>query len=154
MNMRPLGDGMHQVAQALDTRGTSAWADPALTLSVARAVSSSRPDEAAREAARSGVLDFLGVALGAASTDSGFAAVRQALGADGGPALVIGSRSGARPADAAVLNGYLGHALDFDDFQQDVRGHPSTVLLPALLAAVTEHTDAAAFLDAYVIGVE
>lgn len=125
-----------------------------LTLSLARAIATAHPNDAAREVARSGVLDFLGVALGGAATDSGVAAVRQALGAGNGPAVVIGSTAGASPADAAVLNGYLGHALDYDDFHPDVRGHPSTVILPALLAAASHDTNATEVLDAYVVGVE
>jgi len=125
-----------------------------LSLSLARAIASARPDDAAREAARWGILDFGGVALGGAATDSGVAAVRRALGADDGPSVVIGSAAGARPADAAVINGYLGHALDYDDFHPDMRGHPSAVILPALLAAATDGTDATTMLDAYVVGVE
>lgn len=125
-----------------------------LTFSLARAIASARPDGAAREAARSGLLDFIGVALGGAAADSGVAAVRQALGSDGGPAVVIGSAAGARPADAAVINGYLGHALDFDDIHPDVRGHPSTVVLPALLAAASDRTSGTEVLDAYAVGVE
>jgi 2-methylcitrate dehydratase PrpD len=121
---------------------------------LARTISSARPDDAAREAARSGILDFIGVALGGAATDSGVTAVRRALGIDDGSSVVIGSAVGARSADAAVVNGYLGHALDYDDFHPDVRGHPSTVILPALLAAATDSTDATAMLDSYVVGVE
>ena len=36
-------------------------------------------------------------------------------------------------ADAALINGTAGHALDFDDVA--LGGHPSTVLVPAVLAA-------------------
>ncbi|MTD54749.1 MmgE/PrpD family protein [Amycolatopsis pithecellobii] len=121
---------------------------------LARAITSVRPDGAARQAARAGLLDFIAVALGGAA-DSGVTAVRHALGADdGGPSVVVGSAAGARPADAAVINGYLGHALDFDDYHTDMRGHPSSVILPALLGVATESTEANAFLDAYIVGVE
>ncbi len=60
------------------------------------------------------------------------------------------------PPTRALLLGYVGHALDFDDFHPDFRGHPSVVILPALLALVSQRPDfnGAHFLDAYVTGVE
>src|SRR5690606_1946738 len=36
--------------------------------------------------------------------------------------------------DAAFQNGVAGHVLDFDDVSSPMRGHPSIVLLPALVA--------------------
>ena len=60
-----------------------------------------------------------------------------------------------------VVNGTLGHALDFDDVWADDdgvvawRGHPSVCVLPAVLAAgESEGCDGATALLAYIIGVE
>jgi 2-methylcitrate dehydratase PrpD len=49
-----------------------------------------------------------------------------------GPAsLVFGQRSAGAP-EAAWINGVAAHALDYDDVA--LKGHPSTVLVPAILA--------------------
>ena len=45
--------------------------------------------------------------------------------------LVFGDRTAPAP-DAAWINGTAAHALDFDDVA--LRGHPSTVLVPAIIA--------------------
>ena len=56
---------------------------------------------------------------------------------------------------AALVNGFMGHALDYDDVHSDVRGHPSSVILPTLFALSSGHEiSGKSFLDAYIIGVE
>ncbi len=117
-----------------------------LALQLAEQIVSVRPDEVARDKARQGVLDFIAVCLpviGKALPDSGLQSLRQ---------VYRGEDSQSR----ALLLGYAGHALDYDDFHADFRGHPGTVILPALLALAAEqpaisHTR---FLDAYITGVE
>ena len=53
----------------------------------------------------------------------------------------MGTKFTAHPSLAALVNGTLGHALDFDDVWADDdgvvawRGHPSVCVLPAVLAA-------------------
>ena len=56
-------------------------------------------------------------------------------------------------ANAALANGTMGHALDFDDFGGF--GHPTVAIFPALLA-IGEHTGATGrdLLEAYVVGCE
>ena len=56
-------------------------------------------------------------------------------------------------SDAALINATAGHALDFDDVA--LGGHPSTVLVPAVLAA-GQHVNATGdqVLRAYLIGYE
>lgn len=55
--------------------------------------------------------------------------------------------------EAAWINGTAAHALDFDDVA--LRGHPSTVLVPAILAeAETLGSSGAAMAAAYVAGYE
>ena len=58
-------------------------------------------------------------------------------------------------AQAALCNGTLAHALDYDDVNLNINGHPSAVFLPALLA-LGESTDAsgADLLVAFVAGYE
>lgn len=55
--------------------------------------------------------------------------------------------------EAAWINGTAAHALDFDDVA--MRGHPSTVLVPAILAEGEDlNASGAAMLVAYVAGYE
>jgi 2-methylcitrate dehydratase PrpD len=51
-----------------------------------------------------------------------------------GEATVFGDRKGWTPAVAALLNGALGHSLDFDDTHADSSLHPSAPVVPAALA--------------------
>ncbi|WP_437610106.1 MmgE/PrpD family protein [Erwinia sp. V71] len=117
-----------------------------LTLQLAERIVSVRPGDHAREKARQGVLDFIAVCLPVIShalPDSGLQSLRQ---------VYRGKDSQTR----ALLLGYAGHALDYDDFHPDFRGHPGTVILPALLALAEEHPTIShtRFLDAYIAGVE
>lgn len=55
--------------------------------------------------------------------------------------------------DAALVNGTAGHALDYDDV--GLMGHPSAVLVPALLAEGEHaHLSGATLVRAYVVGYE
>ena len=66
--------------------------------------------------------------------------------------LLMG-QSMASVSDAALINATAGHALDFDDVA--LGGHPSTVLVPAVLAA-GQHVNATGdqVLRAYLVGYE
>jgi 2-methylcitrate dehydratase PrpD len=121
-------------------------------------------DEEVLAAAKAGVLDFLASTL-AARDDWGADNIAAALGvqpgrrgsesAGDGRASVIGRADRLAPLDAALVNGYLAHALDYDDVHESVRGHPGAVLLPALLAeAEARRLGGAAVLAAYAVGVE
>lgn len=105
-----------------------------------------QPDETARQNARRGVWDFIAACwpvLTGQVPDSGLPKLRQLY-----PAT--------HPASSALLLGYAGHALDYDDFHAGFHGHPSTVILPALFAWCESRDDFPlhAFLDAYISGVE
>jgi 2-methylcitrate dehydratase PrpD len=58
--------------------------------------------------------------------------VRAMLAPAGGEATLLFGEGRASAPEAAWINGTAAHALDFDDVAQ--RGHPSTVLVPAILA--------------------
>ncbi|WP_439577731.1 MmgE/PrpD family protein [Elioraea sp.] len=70
----------------------------------------------------------------AESTPALIAAVR-ALGLCGGEATVFGDAMRYTPAGAALLNGVLGHSLDFDDTHAAGSLHPGAPVIPAALAA-------------------
>ncbi len=72
-----------------------------------------------------------------------------------GPAPIIGTTFTSSPPAAALANGIAGHCLDYDDLNHPMMGHPSTVLVPAILAAasLTTVTGKEAMLS-YAVGVE
>ncbi len=91
------------------------------------------------ERAKTLTLDFLGSAVRArkeAESTPSILAMLKALSLDGdGVATVCADRKGYTPAVAALLNGALGHSLDFDDTHADSSLHPSAPVVPAALAA-------------------
>ena len=117
---------------------------------------------AAIDAAKRSILDTLAVAVAGTRSRTGQGAIAAfAANGAGGAATVMGTRFTAHPALAALINGTLAHALDFDDVWADDdgviawRGHPSVCVLPAVLAAgEAAECDGAAALLAYIIGVE
>jgi 2-methylcitrate dehydratase PrpD len=52
----------------------------------------------------------------------------------GGPARSVATGRNLPATTAALLDGTAGHALDYDDVDDALYGHPSTVLVPAVLA--------------------
>jgi 2-methylcitrate dehydratase PrpD len=81
--------------------------------------------------------------------------VREQLGtrgAKGEARLVFGAERASAP-EAALVNGTAGHALDYDDVA--LTGHPSVVLVPAILAeAEALGADGRAAAAAYAAGYE
>ncbi len=91
-----------------------------------------------RERAKALTLDFLGSAIrarrDAESTPTLFKTL-QALALDArGESTVFGDTRPWSPAIAALLNGALGHSLDFDDTHADSSLHPSAPVVPAAFA--------------------
>ena len=71
-----------------------------------------------------------------------------------GAATVVGTAQRCSPMNAALINGAASHALDYDDCHHLV-GHPTTAVLPAVLAiAEVQGASGAAALRALVAGVE
>ena len=56
-------------------------------------------------------------------------------GSGGGEATVIGHRLRTGLGPAALANGIMGHACDYDDNSWTLWGHPTAPALPAVLAA-------------------
>ena len=50
-----------------------------------------------------------------------------------GPALIHGTNRRTSVLDAALVNGVASHALDYDDVVGSMGGHPSVMLIPALI---------------------
>ena len=111
------------------------------------------PPEAIRVANES-CFDLLGVIL-AGSTQPVGEIIQQYVDDSGGStqATVLASGLQTSLANAALANGTMGHALDYDDFGGF--GHPTVAIFPALLA-LGESLNATGrdLLEAYVIGCE
>jgi 2-methylcitrate dehydratase PrpD len=70
-------------------------------------------------------------------------------------ATIVGFGHKTDVAKAALVNGTLGHALDFDDTQISFSGHPSTVILPATLSLGEKmNCSGEAILEAFLVGFE
>lgn len=114
------------------------------------------PDGEAIECAKLGVLDYLTSSY-AGKDDAGVHKLLKLIELEGGFQVspIIGQGRKSTPLQSALVNGFLAHALDFDDVHTEVRGHPSAVLLSTLLAlASTNDVTGKRFLEAYVVGVE
>lgn len=66
---------------------------------------------------------------------------------------LVGQQGRASEQRAARINGTISHALDFDDVNLRMHGHPTVTLAPALLAvAERENLSGAAILRAFAVG--
>jgi 2-methylcitrate dehydratase PrpD len=88
-----------------------------------------------RELARQCILDYLGVALAGAEDPLVRILLDEMAEAGGSPqASVIGHEARLPALSAALVNGAASHALDYDDVNMAMPGHPSVAILPGLLA--------------------
>ena len=111
------------------------------------------PPEAIRVANES-CFDLLGVIL-AGSTQPVGEIIQKYVDDSGGSnqATVLASGLQTSLANAALANGTMGHALDYDDFGGF--GHPTVAIFPALLAlGESLNSTGRDLLEAYVIGCE
>src|SRR5215469_9859374 len=102
-----------------------------------RAASWRREDipEPARELVRQCVLDYFGVALAGAGDELVRLLIDEMNEAGGSPqASLIGHELRLPALSAALVNGAAAHALDYDDANMAMPGHPSVAILPGLLA--------------------
>ncbi len=109
------------------------------------------PEEAAR-VARMGFIDCIGTMIVGRNEDSVRIMTETLAPGDGPSTLTFGKRKAPAP-EAAWINGVAAHALDYDDVA--LRGHPSTVLVPAILAeAEALNASGADMIVAYIAGYE
>ena len=105
-------------------------------------------------AAREACFDCVGVTLAGAAQPHG-RMIADFVAAEGsrGDCSVIGTSVKTAPSMAALANGTIGHALDYDDMGGF--GHPSVVLLPPALAiGERDGISGKELLTAYIIGFE
>lgn len=107
--------------------------------------------------ARTGIADCFGVLI-AGARDPQIALIDRELGIasstnDAASASLIPSGARRSVESAALINGVAAHVLDYDDVSLD--GHPSAVLIPAILAqGQASGSSGAEMLTAYVAGFE
>jgi len=101
-------------------------------------------------------LDCLGAALAGYSHPIGKIITEFVKESGGSPkATVIGAGFKTSPHEAALANGTLAHALDYDDYSLVLAGHPSVSLLPSILAIGEDRgISGKKALTAYIVGFE
>jgi 2-methylcitrate dehydratase PrpD len=112
--------------------------------------------ETAQSWARQCVLDYIGCGIAGASDELVTILLAEMQEQGGKEAASILGHAGRLPtASAALVNGAASHALDFDDVNLAMPGHPSVAILPALLALAEERgSSGAEVLTAFVAGYE
>lgn len=132
----------------------------AITTGVTQLLAAFGPEDlqpAASTSARHVLLDAVGVMLGAsgmAGEVDAFVSLARAMG--DGPCRILGTSYAAAPGMAALANGAMAHALDYEDSFDPAPGHPNASLVPALiaLAQFRRPVNGARFLTALVAGCE
>lgn len=101
-------------------------------------------------------MDCVGVALAGAREPVSRIVLQQALEAAGrAEATVWGTAHKLPLLEAALVNGTMAHALDYDDMNRSMLGHPSAVLVPAIFALGEQfHLPGRKLLHAYGLGLE
>ena len=130
-----------------------------LTESIARFIAdtpASAPPAAAIENSKRVLADTFAVILAGAGSEVAEPLMRYAERCRAAGASPILGTSVRVPAEtAALINGTFGHALDFDDVLTMMPGHPSAIIVAALIAAAGERPmSGAALIDAHIVGIE
>ncbi|CAM4217918.1 MmgE/PrpD family protein [Nocardiopsis rhodophaea] len=109
-----------------------------------------------RTAAADRVADLIGNSLLATREPTASAVFQVARGWGGAATTSVVGLPGRLPtASAALVNGTLAHAMDFDDSHMLSVLHPSAAVIPAALAAAqSAEADSGALLDAVNVGTE
>ncbi|MGB1256396.1 MAG: MmgE/PrpD family protein [Thiolinea sp.] len=112
--------------------------------------------DSVRRIARLSLLDWLAVSVAGREEPVG-QIVRNMIEDEGGTgqASVFGSKRKFPVRAAALANGTISHALDYDDTHFIHIGHPSVGIIPAALAIAQQtHSNRNEWLDAALIGME
>ena len=108
----------------------------ALTAGLGRFIAGIRYGDIPRDAIpiiHTGFTDCVGVMI-AGAHEPAPQLLKTILAPTGGEATLLFGEGRASAAEAAWINGTAAHALDFDDSANPLSGHPSVVLVPAILA--------------------
>ena len=133
--------------------------DAPLTAELSEQIAATRYDdlpEDVRALARQCVLDWLAVTLAGSREDLSRILVDEAAEQGGKPvATLIGHAMKVPTQQAALVNGSISHALDYDDVNLTMSGHPSVPIIASLLAlAEARGASGKDFIAAFVAGYE
>lgn len=108
------------------------------------------------DAVKASILDTLGVAMAGAVQPAGKTVVDHIRDLGGTPlATVLGTNLRSSPPNAALANGTMIHALDYDDSLQIFSFHFSSFLLPTVLAlGERDGISGKQFITAFSIGLD
>jgi 2-methylcitrate dehydratase PrpD len=111
--------------------------------------------ELARAVARHCILDWFGCAIAGSREPLAGVLIDELAPHEAGSATLVARAERTTPLTAALVNGAMSHALDYDDTHTVMSGHPSAPVVPAALAlAERDGRDGASFLAAVVAGIE
>src|SRR5579883_642732 len=130
-----------------------------VTAALARRAAALRPETLPAEIrllARQCLLDWLAVTLAGAREELTGILVAEAEEQGGRPvASLIGRALRTSTQQAALVNGAASHALDYDDVNMAMGGHPTAPVMPAVLAlAESRGASGADLITAFVAGYE
>lgn len=106
--------------------------------------------------AKHALLDWLGVTLGGSHDPLVDILIADAIAAgEAGRARLVGRHARTTQSFATMINGAAGHALDYDDVNKRLHGHPTVPVVPALLAIAEQNgATGRAILESFVVGYE
>lgn len=109
----------------------------------------------ALERAHAAIIDTVAVMIPGAKEEVAKTVYTLARKWGAGTCNAVGFKEQLSAPMAALVNGTIAHALDFDDNFDPAKAHASAVLVPALLA-VADEIDASGeeLLDAYIVGLQ
>jgi 2-methylcitrate dehydratase PrpD len=107
------------------------------TLTIAHHIATARGEDipaAARRAAERSLLDAVGVMLGATTLGEECAAFADIAEMSPGPCTLLGRAARVQPLQAALANGALAHAMDYEDALDGAPVHPNAAGIPVAMA--------------------
>jgi len=110
----------------------------------------------ARQLVRQCMLDYVAVTLAGAGEPLATMVLAEMQEQGGAPSATVFLHGGKLPVlSAALVNGTAAHALDYDDVNLAITGHPTAAVMPGLLALAEEtHASGADLIAAFVAGYE
>jgi 2-methylcitrate dehydratase PrpD len=97
------------------------------------ALAATQVSDSATTWAKHALLDWFGVTI-AGSREDLAPLLLEEFGGKEGPVTLVALGARAKAHDAALINGTLSHALDYDDVNADMGGHPTAPVAAAALA--------------------
>jgi 2-methylcitrate dehydratase PrpD len=102
------------------------------------------------------LLDWFAVTLAGAQDELTDILIQETLEDGGrGPASLVGRSEKVTPSAATLINGAASHALDYDDVNFAMGGHPTVTVVPALLSLGEQRkASGRLFIESFVAGYE